>query len=107
MIYLCRKSQNHANNNRRRAGARRMGTGHTRSTTAALDNAQIVYLRTRTHPTADHLPAHLDVRTFDYLYEQESRFEEIYRQIAEEPYRRSNQTGRTRHLLRPRPPFHR
>ena len=48
-----------------------------------LHNAQIVYLRTRTHPTADHLPAHLDVRTFDYLYEQESRFEEIYRQIAE------------------------
>ena len=48
-----------------------------------LDKATVVYLRTRTHPTADHLPAHLEVRTFDYLYEQESRFEEIYRRIAE------------------------
>jgi len=49
-----------------------------------LDSATTVYLRTRTHPTADHLPAHLDVRTFDYLYEREGRFEDIYRQIAEE-----------------------
>ncbi len=51
---------------------------------ALLDNASTVYLRTLTHPTADHLPQHLDVRTFDYLYERETRFEEIYRQIAEE-----------------------
>ena len=49
-----------------------------------LDDAGVVYLRTRTHPTADHLPAHLEVRTFDYLYEREGRFEEIYRQIAAE-----------------------
>ncbi|MEO6456837.1 MAG: nucleoside triphosphate pyrophosphohydrolase, partial [Chloroflexia bacterium] len=46
--------------------------------------ADTIYLRTRTHPTADHLPGHLDIRTFDYLYEREARFEEIYRQIAEE-----------------------
>src|SRR5215217_1775011 len=51
---------------------------------ALLDTARTIYLRTRTHPTADHLPGHLDVRTFDYLYEREARFEEIYRQIAEE-----------------------
>jgi tetrapyrrole methylase family protein/MazG family protein len=49
-----------------------------------LDSASTVYLRTRTHPTAAHLPAHLDVRTFDHLYEQESHFEDIYRLIAEE-----------------------
>jgi tetrapyrrole methylase family protein/MazG family protein len=49
-----------------------------------LDNAGVVYLRTRTHPTADHLPDQLEVRTFDYLYERESRFEDIYRQIAAE-----------------------
>lgn len=49
-----------------------------------LDSAKTVYLRTRTHPTADHLPAHLDVRTFDYLYEREGRFEDIYSQIASE-----------------------
>jgi tetrapyrrole methylase family protein/MazG family protein len=49
-----------------------------------LDTASTIYLRTRTHPTANHLPAHLDVRTFDYLYEREEQFERIYRQIAEE-----------------------
>nr|MDQ5825320.1 SAM-dependent methyltransferase [Chloroflexota bacterium] len=49
-----------------------------------LESAGTVYLRTATHPTAEHLPAHLDVRTFDHLYEQEDRFEEIYRKIAEE-----------------------
>ena len=51
---------------------------------ALLDSARTIYLRTKTHPTADHLPGHLDVRTFDYLYERETRFEEIYRQIADE-----------------------
>ncbi|MEA2573182.1 MAG: tetrapyrrole methylase family protein / MazG family protein [Chloroflexia bacterium] len=49
-----------------------------------LESAGTVYLRTSTHPTAEHLPAHLDVRTFDHLYEREDRFEEIYRKIAEE-----------------------
>jgi tetrapyrrole methylase family protein/MazG family protein len=49
-----------------------------------LDTATTIYLRTRTHPTADHLPGHLDIRTFDHLYEREARFEDIYRQIAEE-----------------------
>jgi tetrapyrrole methylase family protein/MazG family protein len=49
-----------------------------------LHNATTIYLRTRTHPTAGHLPSHLDVRTFDYLYERESDFSSIYRQIAEE-----------------------
>ncbi len=56
-----------------------------------LDGARVVYLRTRTHPTADHLPEHLEVRTFDYLYERESRFEEIYRQIATELLRRAGE----------------
>src|SRR5215218_2629663 len=49
-----------------------------------LDSAKVVYLRTQTHPTADHLPEHLEVRTFDYLYEREGRFEDIYDQIAVE-----------------------
>jgi tetrapyrrole methylase family protein/MazG family protein len=49
-----------------------------------LDSASTVYLRTKTHPTAANLPAHLDVRTFDYLYEQQARFEDIYRKIAQE-----------------------
>lgn len=49
-----------------------------------LESAGTIYLRTATHPTAEHLPAHLEVRTFDHLYEREGRFEEIYRKIAEE-----------------------
>ncbi len=49
-----------------------------------LDSAHTVYLRTKTHPTAAHLPPHLEVRSFDHLYESEERFEEIYRKIAEE-----------------------
>ena len=49
-----------------------------------LDSASTIYLRTTTHPTADRLPPHLDVRSFDYLYERELHFGDIYRQIAEE-----------------------
>ncbi len=49
-----------------------------------LAAAQTVYLRTRTHPTADHLPAHLTIHTFDYLYEREADFAAIYTQIADE-----------------------
>src|SRR5438132_3052671 len=51
---------------------------------ALLDAADIVYLRTTTHPTADHLPAHLKVHSFDYLYERETDFETIYTEIATE-----------------------
>lgn len=49
-----------------------------------LESATDVYLRTTTHPTADHLPSNLKVHSFDYLYEREARFEDIYRQITEE-----------------------
>src|SRR3954452_11731249 len=42
-----------------------------------------VWLRTTTHPTAAHLPGHLTVESFDYLYEREAEFADIYRQIAE------------------------
>lgn len=55
-----------------------------------LDSVSTVYLRTRTHPTAAHLPEHLAVQTFDHLYEREARFEEIYRKIAEELAELSN-----------------
>jgi tetrapyrrole methylase family protein/MazG family protein len=49
-----------------------------------LTAARTVYLRTRTHPTADHLPTHLTIHTFDYLYEREADFAAIYTQIADE-----------------------
>jgi len=49
-----------------------------------LQAVPTVYLRTRTHPTARHLPAHLTVHTFDHLYEREAEFAAIYSQIADE-----------------------
>src|SRR5438552_15649604 len=49
-----------------------------------LDSADTIYLRTTTHPTADHLPANLKIHSFDYLYEREMHFEDIYAQIATE-----------------------
>lgn len=49
-----------------------------------LDSATAVYLRTRTHPSAGELPEHLEIHTFDYLYEREAHFEDIYAQIAGE-----------------------
>jgi len=47
-----------------------------------LGNARTVWLRTTTHPTAAHLPPHLRIESFDYLYERESDFGAIYGQIA-------------------------
>lgn len=58
-----------------------------------LDGADEVYLRTTTHPTAEHLPGHLKVHSFDHLYEREARFEDIYRQIAEELVRLASIEG--------------
>src|SRR4051812_19954374 len=58
-----------------------------------LESADVVYLRTTTHPTAEHLPQGLEVRSFDYLYEREERFEDIYRQIADELVRLAEAEG--------------
>src|SRR5207249_1389043 len=60
---------------------------------ALLDSASEIYLRTKTHPTADHLSAHLTVHTFDYLYERQAKFQDIYEQIAEELVRLTQSSG--------------
>ncbi|HMA37337.1 MAG TPA: nucleoside triphosphate pyrophosphohydrolase [Chloroflexia bacterium] len=49
---------------------------------AVLAAAETVWLRTTTHPTTAHLPAHLHVESFDYLYAREATFGAIYHQIA-------------------------
>src|SRR3978361_990793 len=49
-----------------------------------LQNAGTIWLRTKTHPTAKYLPEHLQIETFDYLYEREQSFAAIYSQIADE-----------------------
>jgi tetrapyrrole methylase family protein/MazG family protein len=42
-----------------------------------------VYMRTRQHPTLSGLPSSLKVYSFDELYDQGQRFEEVYEQIVQ------------------------
>ncbi len=58
-----------------------------------LDGADAIYLRTTTHPTADHLPTHLKIHSFDHLYESQAHFEDIYVQIATELLKLAAATG--------------
>jgi len=52
-----------------------------------LEKAKEVYLRTKRHPAVDSLPHHLQLHSFDHLYEKVETFEEIYEQIAQEVLR--------------------
>ena len=56
----------------------------TREAWEILANADEVYLRTSRHPTVDHLPAHLALRTFDRLYETADEFGAVYEMITEQ-----------------------
>jgi len=47
-----------------------------------MERASEVYLRTRRHPTVTSLPPHLELRSFDDLYEASVGFEELYEAIA-------------------------
>jgi tetrapyrrole methylase family protein/MazG family protein len=52
-----------------------------------LQESEEIYLRTRQHPTVASLPSHLRVYSFDYLYESEEEFEDVYEKIAAEVLR--------------------
>ncbi|MGB5932586.1 MAG: SAM-dependent methyltransferase, partial [Anaerolineae bacterium] len=52
-----------------------------------LEKAKEVYLRTKRHPAVDSLPHHLQLHSFDHLYEKVETFEEIYERIAQEVLR--------------------
>lgn len=54
---------------------------------AALEGAREVYLRTKKHPTAAGLPEGLTVHSFDWIYEEEEDYQDVYRRIAEEVIR--------------------
>jgi tetrapyrrole methylase family protein/MazG family protein len=56
----------------------------TREAWDVLTEGSEVWLRTGRHPTVAGLPAHLDVHTFDHLYEEADNFSQIYGAIAEE-----------------------
>jgi len=49
----------------------------------ALENASEVYLRTERHPTVPALPKGPMYHSFDDIYEQHERFEDVYEAIAE------------------------
>lgn len=48
-----------------------------------LESIDELYVRTRHHPTVQGLPGHIKVISFDDLYEQGERFEDVYAQIVE------------------------
>ena len=56
----------------------------TRRAWQTLRDADEIYLRTGQHPVAAELPAHLQIHTFDALYEELQSFEEVYARIVEE-----------------------
>ena len=54
----------------------------TRQAWDLLLSARVLYLRTAIHPTVAELPEHLELRSFDALYESAGAFGEVYEQIA-------------------------
>ncbi len=56
----------------------------TREAWALLEVAQVLYLRTAIHPTVAELPARLELRSFDALYERAGDFGQVYGQIVDE-----------------------
>lgn len=57
----------------------------------ALAEAHAIFLRTREHPTVAALPHHLEIHSYDYLYEANSDFETIYSAIADDILTRGGQ----------------
>jgi tetrapyrrole methylase family protein/MazG family protein len=54
----------------------------TRQAWEILNTSNVVYLRTRKHPTVAGLPATLTLRDFDELYEHDSDFADVYAHIT-------------------------
>lgn len=48
-----------------------------------LKSIKVLYLRTSQHPTVAHLPEHLELISFDELYEKHEGFEEVYEEIID------------------------
>ena len=48
-----------------------------------LQDIDTLYLRTRRHPCVDSLPAHLDIVSFDHVYEAYDDFDDVYREICD------------------------
>jgi tetrapyrrole methylase family protein/MazG family protein len=50
---------------------------------AWLKSIKVLYLRTSQHPTVLHLPEHLELISFDELYEKHESFEAVYEEIID------------------------
>ncbi|MBE2269788.1 MAG: hypothetical protein IAE80_16245, partial [Anaerolinea sp.] len=64
-----------------------LGTGHvddlTRRAWKTLESAGVVYLRTNQHPCVPDLPAGVEYRSFDEIYEANDSFDDVYAAITE------------------------
>lgn len=56
----------------------------TRRAWRVLENSLEIYLRTSKHPVVDGFPSHLQIFSFDHLYERGETFEWVYNQIVEQ-----------------------
>ncbi len=56
----------------------------TRQVWELLGQVNEIYVRTQRHPALAGLPAHLQIHSFDYLYNRASSFESVYQQITEQ-----------------------
>jgi tetrapyrrole methylase family protein / MazG family protein len=56
----------------------------TRQAWGILGTCSEIYLRTQHHPVIDSLPSHIQIHSFDYLYEESETFEDVYQQIVNE-----------------------
>lgn len=65
----------------------------TRQAWHVLSAADEIYLRTRRHPTVSGLPEHLQIHSFDALYESVNDFSTVYRRIADQILTLGRQPG--------------
>jgi tetrapyrrole methylase family protein / MazG family protein len=56
----------------------------TRAAWELIERTEVLYLRTAIHPTVAALPASIELRPFDALYESAANFDAVYEQIAAE-----------------------
>ena len=56
----------------------------TRQAWQTIQDASTIYLRTQHHPAIVGFPKHVDVKSFDYLYDEFESFDEVYARIVDE-----------------------
>lgn len=57
----------------------------------ALQNAQVVLLRTERHPSASQLQQYIEYTSLDYLYEAHDEFADVYAEIVDQVVARSQE----------------